>query len=79
MIATARSLEKLKSNLGDQFDNPNCHTIELDITWEPEQIGSAIDRALGVWGRIDVLVNNAGVGYKSLIEEARSVIHTSLE
>ncbi|KAK1224318.1 hypothetical protein PQX77_012786 [Marasmius sp. AFHP31] len=72
VIATARSLDKLKTNLAREAANPNCHIIELDIAWEPESIRSAIDRAVKIWGRIDVLVNNAGLGYKSLIEEASS-------
>ncbi|KAL0060157.1 hypothetical protein AAF712_013051 [Marasmius tenuissimus] len=73
VIATARSLDKLKTNLAQEAANPDCHIIELDITWDPESIRSAIDKAVNIWGRIDVLVNNAGLGYKSLIEEARRV------
>jgi NAD(P)-dependent dehydrogenase (short-subunit alcohol dehydrogenase family) len=43
--------------------------LELDVT-EPDQVGAAVNAALDHFGRIDVLVNNAGYGYQSTIEES---------
>ena len=35
--------------------------VHLDVT-EPEQWESAVNRAVGEYGKLDVLVNNAGIG-----------------
>ena len=42
--------------------------IALDVT-RPEQIRDAVSAATERFGRIDVLVNNAGYGYQASIEE----------
>ena len=43
--------------------------IQLDVT-SPEQVKAATEQALAHFGRIDVLVNNAGIGYFGAIEES---------
>jgi NAD(P)-dependent dehydrogenase (short-subunit alcohol dehydrogenase family) len=42
--------------------------LQLDVT-NPEEIASAVQAAVTRFGRIDVLVNNAGIGYFAAIEE----------
>jgi 3-hydroxybutyrate dehydrogenase len=42
--------------------------VQCDVTSEA-QIGAAIDHAAGLWGRIDILINNAGLQFVSPIEE----------
>ena len=42
--------------------------LEMDVT-QPRQIGDAVRAAEERFGRIDVLVNNAGYGYQSSVEE----------
>jgi len=43
--------------------------LALDVT-DPAQIGAAVRSAEGRFGSIDVLVNNAGYGYQTTVEEA---------
>lgn len=66
MIATARSIEKIH----DSFPgSPNLCLLPLDITSRPETIKAVVNEAADKWGSIDVLVNNAGVGFPGLLEE----------
>ncbi|KAJ7720465.1 hypothetical protein DFH07DRAFT_933087 [Mycena maculata] len=65
VIATGRSLEKMQ----DLPKTENIHLMQLDITAGETTIKDIIVKAISFWGRIDVLVNNAGYGEKTLIEE----------
>ena len=64
VAATAREPDELKSlmSLGDAL------TFRLDVT-DHRQIESAVKAAEDKFGQIDVLVNNAGIGYFAAIEE----------
>jgi len=43
--------------------------VRLDVT-DPEQVAAAVKQAEARFGAIDVLVNNAGYGYRAAVEEA---------
>jgi NAD(P)-dependent dehydrogenase (short-subunit alcohol dehydrogenase family) len=43
--------------------------LRLDVT-DPEQVAAAVKEAEARFGAIDVLVNNAGYGYRGAVEEA---------
>jgi NAD(P)-dependent dehydrogenase (short-subunit alcohol dehydrogenase family) len=47
----------------------NVLVLKLDVT-QPDQVAAAVQAAEARFGAIDVLVNNAGIGYFAAIEEA---------
>jgi NAD(P)-dependent dehydrogenase (short-subunit alcohol dehydrogenase family) len=64
VIATARKVEDIKVP-----PSPNLSVLQLDVTVGSEATKAKLDEAAKIWGQIDVLVNNAGVGYPGLLEE----------
>ena len=66
VIATARKPEELKdlsATYGDRI-----RAVKLDVT-SPEDVKNAVSVAVETFGRIDVLVNNAGYGFLGAFEE----------
>ena len=64
VIATARVVEDIKIP-----PSPHLSVLQLDVTDGFTAIKATLDEAAKIWGQIDVLVNNAGVGYVGLLEE----------
>jgi len=61
VIATARSLNSFDELRQDtKIDGERLRFLALDVTSPMAEIQQCLDEALGIWGRIDVLVNNAG-------------------
>ncbi|KAI0792126.1 hypothetical protein C8Q75DRAFT_620825 [Abortiporus biennis] len=71
VIATARSLEKLD----DLPKSDNLRILQLDVTDGPGIMRDKINEALKLFGRIDVLVNNAGISIKAISEEGTSALY----
>jgi NADP-dependent 3-hydroxy acid dehydrogenase YdfG len=61
VIATARSLTSFDELRQDpKIDGTRLRFLTLDVTSPMVEIKERMDEALAIWGRIDVLVNNAG-------------------
>jgi len=67
VAATARKLESIadfKEKYGDQV-----LTLELDVTL-PDQVKTAVEQAHAHFGKLDIVLNNAGYSLVGTIEEA---------
>ncbi|MDN3654211.1 oxidoreductase [Ferruginibacter paludis] len=80
LVATARNPEQIK-DLAERFGD-KVRVCALDVKSETDA-ESAVKTAIGAFGRLDVLVNNAGYGNINSIEETtiaefRAEIETNL-
>jgi NAD(P)-dependent dehydrogenase (short-subunit alcohol dehydrogenase family) len=65
-VVTARDVAKV-ADLADTAAQ-RVLPVALDVT-KPDQVAAAVQRADERFGGIDVLVNNAGYGYRAAVEE----------
>lgn len=80
LVVTARDPAVLADLV--QAGGQRCMALALDVR-DPEQCRVAAQQAEQHFGRIDVLVNNAGYGYQATVEEAeeaqiRAVFETNV-
>lgn len=73
VIAPVRDTSKLLSQLQLPPNVPatekRVHAFEFDLTEGFASMKEKVDEAVKVWGRIDVLVNNAGRSTVGTLEE----------
>ena len=79
VVATGRNPERVSAAIGE---HNNLLAVKLDVT-EPRRRQAAVHAAIDRFGRIDVLVNNAGNFYAGFFEEIspedfRAQIETTL-
>ena len=65
VAATGRNIEKVTQAIGESAD---LLVVKLDVT-NPADAESAVTAVIDRFGRIDVLVNNAGNFYAGFFEE----------
>src|SRR5205823_3609104 len=56
-----RRLGETAARLAAAFSTDNVHAVTCDVTSE-EQVQALLDGAMTAFGRVDVVVNNAGLG-----------------
>ncbi len=66
-VVTARDPAKVEDIASGRADR--ALVLELDVT-DPVEVDAAVKSAVKHFGRIDVLVNNAGIGYFGAVEES---------
>lgn len=66
-VVTARDPAKVEDIAKDT--DGRALVLELDVT-DPVEVDAAVKSAVKHFGRIDVLVNNAGIGYFGAVEES---------
>lgn len=76
VAATTRSAERLQAALAD-VKTTNLLPLEVSLTDEA-QVSAALAQASERFGRIDVVVNNAGYGYLGAVEETSSADVTKM-
>ncbi|TMW67885.1 hypothetical protein Poli38472_007557 [Pythium oligandrum] len=67
VIATARKIDSLK-----ELQALGCEALTLDVTSDDASVKDIVAKAHAFYGRIDVLVNNAGFAAQGAVEESTS-------
>lgn len=69
LVLGARRLDRLKKLAQDLNLSPEA-AVQTDVT-QPEQVQALVDKAVALYGRVDVMVNNAGLMPHSLLERKK--------
>ena len=80
LVLAARNLTKLKAIVSDlQLSGVQALAIQTDVTIEND-CKALIEKALEKFGRIDVLINNAGISMRALFVDLKlAVMHRLMD
>ena len=67
-VATCGRNENKLSLLATEFPSSNLFTAQVDVSKQDES-ESFIKQVVDNWGRIDILINNAGISMRALVSE----------
>lgn len=67
-VATCGRNENKLSLLAAEFPSSNLYTAQVDVS-KQDQSEAFIKQVVDNWGRIDVLINNAGISMRALVSE----------
>jgi len=67
-VATCGRNENKLSLLASEFPSSNLFTAQVDVSKQDES-EAFIKQVVDNWGRIDVLINNAGISMRALVSE----------
>lgn len=68
IIISARRIKELESVKQRCINPDNVFVLEMDLE-KIEELQSKVEQAKNIYGKIDVLINNAGIGQRSLIKD----------
>jgi NADP-dependent 3-hydroxy acid dehydrogenase YdfG len=69
LVLGARRIERLRA-LADELSLPEGSILRTDVT-DPAQVKALVDQAIKLHGRLDVMINNAGIMPHSPLERAK--------
>lgn len=78
LVLAARRIEKLEE-LKNELSNVDVLPIKADVTIE-EDCKNLIEKSLEHFGKIDILINNAGISMRALLQDLEtSVLHKVMD
>ncbi len=78
VVVAARRVDRLEK-LADELGNDLIFAIRTDVT-NPEDCRMLVEKTVARFGRIDVLINNAGISMRAIFEEVDlSVLHRLMD
>ncbi|MCK3685283.1 SDR family oxidoreductase [Maribellus sp. YY47] len=74
LVLAARRIDRLET-LREQLSNVEVLPVKTDVT-SPEDCKNLIDQAVAKFGKIDILINNAGISMRAIFEDVElDVLH----
>ena len=77
VILSARSVDKLKEVASRCPEPAKVAILELDLA-EADNMRELVEKALSLFGGVDILINNAGISQRSLIAETELSVYKKL-